>query len=134
MVGQQQQRRSLTVVGKSVELWGHPVFWVLFAWTSVQQQLKEQQEEGEVPKSLGGKFLQHSWIMEGIIFGVSKGLLANLLLQTSIVYIFFPNNRGFKRAVNPSEAGDTTSSKPPKSAAFKDGLASENFIFRLRIF
>ena len=62
------------------------------------QQLKEQQ--GEVPKSLGGKFLQHSWIMEGIIFGVSKGLLANLLLQTSIVYIFFPNNRGFKRAVN----------------------------------
>ena len=96
----QQQRRSLTVVGKSVELWGHPVFWVLFAWTSVQQQLKEQQEEGEVPKSLGGKFLQHSWIMEGIIFGVSKGLLANLLLQTSIVYIFFPNNRGFKRAVN----------------------------------
>ena len=44
----------------------------------------------------------HSWIMEGIIFGVSKGLLANLLLQTSIVYIFFPNNRGFKRAVNPN--------------------------------
>ena len=75
--------------------------WVLFAWTS---ELKEQQ--GEVPKSLEGKFLQHSWIMEGIIFGLvgvglqAKARPATLPIQPSItkspgsiVYIF-PSNSG----------------------------------------